>query len=947
MGVRVKASMIDAHGASGAAPNDRPGGHPRLVVAVLTFRRPDTLATLLAAFAEIERPADVAVTLLVIDNDALASARETVAAWLPRIPGLAYVVEPRAGIPVARNRALDEARAAGADAVCFIDDDEYPDRRWLVELVACWRAEGAELIGGPVRVAAPPALATGWQRIVNASLAARARRKERDAAQDAARGRCRTIVTNNFLCDLRSIDHHGLRFDEALLVTGGSDTDFFRRAVKAGCRTAWCPTAVVHEIIETERLSLRYQFRRGAFQSLNHFHMKQRRLTPRLIVPTLATAALRAVLGVMLLLVPVYGEGSLVMAVRSLGWAVGRVSALRGARSTLYAHEPANGGQPAPETLANHGDDDGDHVPAARHGSTVVIRLFRETVGACRAQFGLAVVAMVCVAGSTAGLAGMMRLAVNEVFVHRDLRAIWMVAAGIVALSILKGTADYAQGVVMTRIGNRVTASFQRRLFDRLLDSRIAFFTKVHSSKLITRINMAAQAASKLIDLMITSLARDLLMLLGLVAVMVYQDPLLSLAAFLVGPVIMLGTRQIVRRLRRLADAEIQGVAGVMAAIQETCQGIRTVKAFNLEPEMRTRLGRAVAEVEARGNAIASVGRLTSPLMESLGGIVIAAMVIYSGWQTVANGKTPGEFMAFVTAFLLAYEPAKRLANVQVTLARSLDRVAQMYAQLDRPAGEPTGLPALPAGSVRGHVVLSDVTFKYGRKRVLRRVSIDIRPGEVTALVGPSGAGKSTVFALLQRFYDPCQGSITIDGRDITGLDPRSVRRLMAVVSQETTLFSGSIGDNIRLGAPDAGDEAVEAAARAAAAGAFIAGMPGGFATLVGERQATLSGGQAQRLAIARAVLRNAPILLLDEATSALDGETERSVRDALAALMQGRTTVVIAHRPSTIERADRIYVLDHGRVVACGRHDELLASSPLYRTLFGSSHSAEANRAA
>ena len=898
-----------------------------VVVAVLTFQRPDTLARLLAAFAELDHPADVAVRLLIIDNDAAASARETVAAWESRIPGLDYVVEPRAGIPVARNRALDEARARGADALCFLDDDEYPDRRWLVEMVACWQVSKADLVGGPVRVAAPPALASGWQRVVNSSLAARAKRKERDAARDAARGKCRTIVTNNFLCDLHWADRQGIRFDESLLVSGGSDTDFFRRAVAAGCRTAWCPTAIVHETIELDRLSLRYQFRRGAFQSLNHFRMKRQQLTPALMAVTTVTAVLRGLLGLLLLAVPVYGLASLVMAVRSLGWATGRVGALWGAESTLYAHQPP---LPSRATAA------AGRPATLRRNLEVVRRLFRETVSACRAEYLLAVVAMVVVAVSTAGLAGTMRLAVNDVFVHRDLRAMWFVAAGIIVLSFVKGVADYAQGVVMTRIGNRVTATFQRRLFDRLLDSRLDFFTKTHSSKLITRINMKAQAASKLLDLVTASLARDLLTLIGLVVVMVYQDPLLSLIAFLIGPVVLLGTQQIVRRLRQLTDAEIEGAAGVIAAIQETCQGIRTVKAFNLESEMRARLGRAVADVEARSNAIARVGRLTSPMMESLGGFVIAGMVVYSGWQTIAHAKSPGEFMAFVTAFLLAYEPAKRLANVQVTLTRSLDRVAQMYALLDKPAGEPTALPALPAAGVRGHIVVSDLTFGYGRNEVLHGVSLEIQPGEITALVGPSGAGKSTLFALLQRFHDPRKGTITIDGHDITGFDPHSIRQLLAVVSQDTTLFSGSIAENIRLGAPGASDAEIEAAARAASASDFISAMPAGFATLVGERQATLSGGQAQRLAIARAVLKNAPILLLDEATSALDGETEREVRDALAALMEGRTTVVIAHRPSTIERADRIYVLADGRVVACGRHEELLGSSPLYRSLFG-----------
>jgi ATP-binding cassette, subfamily B, bacterial MsbA len=937
----------------GAVDQPRHSGFRSIVVAALTFRRPETLEKLLESFSRLQLSENCVVTFLIVDNDSVESARAAVEAWQRRIPSLRYIVEPRSGIPAARNRALHEALIAGADALCFIDDDEQPDEGWLRELVATWRATDADLIGGPVRVAAPSPGASVWQKLINASVAGRARRKELDAARDAARGHCRTIVTNNFLCDLRFADRHGLRFDETLLVTGGSDTDFFRRAVKAGGKVVWCPSAIVHETIEAERLSLRYQFRRGAFQSLNHFHMKRRKLTATRVIVTIITAVARAVLGAVLLVVPVYGVASLVMAVRSIGWAVGRLSALWGARSTLYSYERfplAHHDTQAGSGYAADDSDEEDHGDAgntSHRGLRPILRLFQEVVGTCRVEYGLAVVSMACVAGSTAGLAGMMRLAINDVFVHRDLRAMWLVAGGIVILSILKGAADYAQGVAMTRIGNRVTASFQRRLFDRLLESRLAFFTKVHSSKLITRINMKAQAASKLLDLVTTSLARDLLTLVGLVAVMVYQDPLLSLVAFMVGPLIMLGTRQIVRRLRQLADAEVQGVAGVIAAIQESCQGIRTVKAFTLEPEMRARLGRAVAEVEARGNAIARIGRLTSPLMESLGGVVIAAMVIYSGWQTVANGKTPGEFMAFVTAFLLAYEPAKRLANVQVTLSRSLDRVEKMYAMLDKPAGEPIGLPALQGGSVRGHIVFSDISFRYGRDEVLHDVSLDIRPGEITALVGPSGAGKSTLFALLQRFYDPRKGTITIDGHDIAAFDSHSVRRLMAVVSQETTLFSGSIADNIRLGKPGATAAEIEAAARAAAAADFVAAMPEGFATLVGERQATLSGGQAQRLAIARAVLKNAPILLLDEATSALDGETERAVRDALASLMEGRTTIVIAHRPSTIERADRIYVLNHGRVEACGRHDDLLASNRLYRTLFGSSHSIAANRAA
>jgi len=307
-----------------------------IVVAVLTFRRPDLLADFLQAYAKIALPDGCDVTLLVVDNDASGSGRRTFDQWRIGIPSARYVVEPRVGIPVARNRALREALASGADALCFIDDDEVPERDWLVELVRVWQRTGADLVGGPVGVAPPPPDATRWQRVMNASLAARAVRKFRMTAEAAARGGRYTIVTNNWLCDLKWQQSVGLRFDENLLMTGGSDTAFCRAAVAAGCRKAWAADAVVHETIPADRLTARYQLHRGASQSITHFRMKHDRVTPAVTAVTVAMAAARAVLGVVLLAIPLHGRGSLAIAIRSIGWAAGRIQAIRGRRSTLY-----------------------------------------------------------------------------------------------------------------------------------------------------------------------------------------------------------------------------------------------------------------------------------------------------------------------------------------------------------------------------------------------------------------------------------------------------------------------------------------------------------------------------------------------------------------------------------------------------------------------------------
>ncbi len=350
---------------------------------------------------------------------------------------------------------------------------------------------------------------------------------------------------------------------------------------------------------------------------------------------------------------------------------------------------------------------------------------------------------------------------------------------------------------------------------------------------------------------------------------------------------------------------------------------------------MRERFYRAVDGMVLRSNAIIRIKSLTSPLMETLGGLVVALVVVYASWQSVASGKTPGEFMSFLTAFLLAYEPTKRLANLHVSLQRSLIGIGRVYAILYLDENEPRDGLDVFGGRAAGHVKFVKVNFGYNRKPVLRRVTIEAMPGEVVALVGPSGAGKTTICALLERFYDPRKGAIFVDGTDISTLSLSSLRQQIASVGQDTVLFSGTIRENIRMGREGATDEEVENAAAAAAAD-FVRKLPEGFETMVGERGFSMSGGQAQRIAIARAVLKDAPILILDEATSALDTETENQVREALARLMQGRTTIVVAHRLSTIQGADKIYLIESGRIVGEGKHEELLSENLLYRRLFG-----------
>jgi ATP-binding cassette, subfamily B, bacterial MsbA len=364
--------------------------------------------------------------------------------------------------------------------------------------------------------------------------------------------------------------------------------------------------------------------------------------------------------------------------------------------------------------------------------------------------------------------------------------------------------------------------------------------------------------------------------------------------------------------------------------------GAVIVKAFNLNPYMSGRMNQAIAALEQRANKMNRLQARTGPLMETLGGISIGLVTLYSGWATIVGGHTPGDFMAFITAFLLAYEPAKRLARLHVNLEASMIGVQAIFGILDKAPDRTEVSAGPPLAFTSGTIEFRDVTFAYRPDTpVLNGLNFRIESDSKVALVGPSGGGKTTMLALIPRLYDVDSGAVTIDGQDLRDVTAESVRRHVALVSQDTFLFGGTVRENIRIGRLDASDAEVEAAGRDAHAHDFIAALSHGYDTSVGENGVQLSGGQRQRIAIARALLKGAPIILLDEATSALDSESERQVQLALDRLMEGRTIIAIAHRLSTILNADHILVIDAGRIVEEGTHRELLAKGGLYESLY------------
>ena len=521
---------------------------------------------------------------------------------------------------------------------------------------------------------------------------------------------------------------------------------------------------------------------------------------------------------------------------------------------------------------------------------------------------------------------------VNEVFVGRHLAAVWEITAAIVVIYTVKGLATYGQQVVMSRVGNSIVANVQKRMFDQMLRMKVSYYGQSHSSIFIARQAFIAQSASGVLNLLITTFSRDALTIVGLVIVMVSQDPLLSFLALMLVPLAAVGVRKIGIRVRKIMAGEFQGAAQMMESLQETAQGIRIVKAFTLENFMRARQEKAITGFEAAANKLARVSSRTSPIMESLGGFAIAAVVLYSGYTVILRGNPPGSLFSFITSVIMLYEPMKRVARLHVDLSSALFGVSMLYSFLDERDYEEDPPQAPELEVTNGRVEFRDVVFGYrSGEPVLHSISFVAEAGKTTALVGRSGGGKSTVMNLILRLYEAGTGQILCDGQDTATVALASLRQQIGYVAQENFLFKGSVRDNIAMGRPGASEDEIVAAAKAAYAHDFIMSFELGYDSPCGEHGMQLSGGQRQRIAIARAFLKDAPIILLDEATSALDSELEQAIQKALRTLCEGRTTIVIAHRLSTVAQADEICVLDHGRIVERGRHGELLAQGRTY----------------
>lgn len=542
---------------------------------------------------------------------------------------------------------------------------------------------------------------------------------------------------------------------------------------------------------------------------------------------------------------------------------------------------------------------------------------------------------MVGVAMLTATLPWLVKPAMDDIFLAKDQSQLFLIPLAILIIYILKGVCDYGQYYLMAFVGQSVIRDVRERMFEKLQSMSVAYFVRHSTGELISRMTNDVALVQAALTSAVTGVIRDALTVVGLVFVVFYRDYKLALIAMIVFPLAIYPLLNFGKKLKRYAQRMLVTLEDITRRLNETIVGIRIVKGFAMEKYEAQRFREVNENLFRAFMKRFKVRALSNPVMETLGGVGVAAIVFYGGYQVINGVSTPGTFFSFIAALFMLYEPIKRINEANINIQEGVSAGERIFDLLDTPLDVTDRENAITLDNIKEGIAYENVGFKYLDEPVLQEINLKVEVGQVAAIVGESGVGKSTLLDLLPRFYDATEGAILIDGKDIRDYTQQSLRSNIGIVTQQTILFDDTVRNNIAYGRPDLPMEQVIAASKAANAHGFVSALPNGYETIIGENGVKLSGGQRQRLAIARAILKNPPILLLDEATSNLDSDSEKAVQKALEVLMKGRTTLVVAHRLSTVRNADRIYVMKKGTVLEQGNHDELLAAGGEFSRLY------------